>query len=163
MRLAAPALLLMLTAAPLAAQDDMRGSNGAFPVFGPSEEREAFFAAQEAERQRKLEEIRKEQAAAAAEARARAAAERERSGPDADWLSRANLYPTVICTPVPKPEGGFRRECRTVYRHYDGYPRPFLLPPPPPRTELELRFSDEGVSGRLEYRAPGMRLGFGTD
>ena len=151
-----PALLALaiLLAAPAAGQD-MRGSQGSFPVFGPSAEREAYFAAQEAERQRLLEEIRAEEAAAAEAARAREAEDRENRSADDNWLSRMPYYPVIVCRPR---DGEDARECRTDYWPYR--PAPFLPLWSTPETRLELHFGPDGPSGTLSYREPGLNLQF---
>ncbi|NNU80762.1 hypothetical protein HMH01_09965 [Halovulum dunhuangense] len=157
------------------------GGSGGFPVFGPSAEREAFFAEQEAQRREAAETLRREQAAAEA-ARAAAAAEAASREDEprriiaSDVIWRPGLgwaVPVEVCerlpgippadTRVPTPDYPRPEAPATIIRpaplpdrivcrtEY----RPVWRPDDPrPRTQIGVQIGPDGITGSLEYRAP---------
>ncbi|MEM8871001.1 MAG: hypothetical protein AAGB10_12595 [Pseudomonadota bacterium] len=159
-------IAVLLLALPDLALADVRfgQSQGRFPVFGPSAEREGFFADQAARRaaeaaefrraaqERRLQRLRLREAEARAdEARARAdvARLRDRCRP---VLTEADR--------IVEP-GGTRRGARYCW---DGTRLwPLVRPVPRSSTSLRIEVDRSGVSGTLDIRRPGLQLGVVRD
>lgn len=159
-------LLALMIATPSLAEVEFGASQGRFPVFGPSAEREAFFAEQAAAeaariaQDRQAAEARRLQALRTREAEARAeAAEAEARASRSDGLCREVL-------PLPKAESvqaiGPRPRSRRIVC-YDG--TDFVTLPLPvrrrlvDRTGIFISVDDGDVSGGVVIQRPG--FGFG--
>ncbi len=153
----------MLVAAPIALAADVTPGSGRFPVFGPSAEREAFFAAQrdaeaarvaELERQRHEEELARIEAETAQKA-ARPAERPVIAGTRCFWVSE---------TP---PEGSFARRGEGALPAkrrlvcpggVTGWPQA-----PVPASNFSLSYDDGDLSVKGGYHAPGLSLNFDID
>lgn len=159
-------LLILLICLPGLALADVRfgQSQGGFSAFGPSAEREKFFADQAARRaaeaaefrraadERRLQRLRlREAEARAAEARAQA-----------DVARLGNRCRPVL-TEADRIVGadGTRRGARYCW---DGTQLwPIVRPLPRSSTQLRLEVDRSGVSGTLDVRRPGIQLGVDLD
>lgn len=140
MRILRTMLILSLLPAAAAAEVEFGGSQSAFPVFGPSAEREAYFSAQEEARQaeieaQRLERERERERRAEFERLelARDIAEAEAREREAD--NRNVLVGCVIVGPVDHAPHRQTRKVRTMppLEPRPGRPGPYPYPPGKPQ------------------------------
>jgi len=203
MRFLRPLLILSLLPAAAMAEVPFGESQGSFSVFGPSADRESFFAEQEAARDAALEAQRQERERERARQAELQRLETMREIAEADARARerqarTRLLPCVIAVPDgPKVPG---RSLPVPRNHRDtritrtmppldpgpGRPGPFPTPPTtvdtprhlvpcrpagtvvlpyrplhPYGSELSVTVDEDGFTGSVTLRRPGVGFGFG--
>jgi hypothetical protein len=144
------------------------GQSGSFPVFGPSAEREAFFAAQARAEADRVAALQARQHAAELARLDRDAARARQAEAEAEArLRRPAGHCVVVEVPPPPPtrqhRGGTPAAGRRLICPGSAVARPWPAPPPPDRTDLFLRFGDDGLTARGRILRPGLSLGFALD